>query len=142
MKGWSYFDKFRTVVDEYLPDMGEGETVATQTVTAVNRLIYKWYNDGDVYDNVNSPMTGWCNDLSDQANWLALMGHKLILDRIFCCYSDGDYEDILADLADEALDEKALLAMSAIPKVGSIYDCKGSYEYSDFDYEDDEEDCW
>lgn len=39
------------VIELYLPDRGEGKTKATQIVTAVNKLIYKWFNDGDVYDN-------------------------------------------------------------------------------------------
>ena len=51
MKEWSYFDKFETINDRYLPSQGEGETKATQVVTAVTKLVYKWYNDGDVYDN-------------------------------------------------------------------------------------------
>ena len=47
---WDYFDKFKDVVHKYLPTVGEGDTFATQIVTAINMLIYKWYNDGDVYD--------------------------------------------------------------------------------------------
>ena len=63
MKKWSYFNKFKELNNKYLPDMGEGETKATQVVTAVTKLVYKWYNDGDVYDNTYM-MKGWCNDLS------------------------------------------------------------------------------
>ena len=66
---WSYFDKFDGIIDKYLPTKGEGETKATQIVTAINKLIYKWYNDGDVFDNTYH-LEGWANDLSDYANWL------------------------------------------------------------------------
>ena len=50
---WIYYDliKFEELNKKYLPERGEGETKATQIVTALNKLIYKWYNDGDVFDN-------------------------------------------------------------------------------------------
>ena len=64
-----YFNKFKQINDSYLPDTGEGDTMATQICTAVNKLIYGWYNDGDVYDNTYM-IDGWCNDLSSYANWL------------------------------------------------------------------------
>ena len=67
---WGYYDKFDGLMDKYLPMHGEGETKATQIVTAVNKLVYKWYNDGDVFDNTLH-LEGWANDLSDYANWLA-----------------------------------------------------------------------
>ena len=82
---WDYFNIFHDINDKYLPDSGEGDNMATQTVTAVNKLVYKWYNDGDVYDNSTaSGLDGWGNDLSDYANWLAknIDGCKDILDRI------------------------------------------------------------
>ena len=66
---WDYFDKFEPIINKYMPDRGEGETMASQIVTAVNKLVYKWYNDGDVYDNTYI-LEGWANDLSDYANWL------------------------------------------------------------------------
>ena len=47
---WNYYDKYEDISDQYMPNMGEGETLASQLVTAVNKLIYKWYNDGDVFE--------------------------------------------------------------------------------------------
>lgn len=64
---WNYFDKFEAITVKYMPDYGEGETIASQAVTAVNKLIYKWYNDGDVFDNTKY-LEGWWNDLSSYAN--------------------------------------------------------------------------
>lgn len=136
------FEKYNEVVDRYLPLQGEGETIATQTVTAVTKLIYKWFNDGDVYDNVKSPMNGWANNLSSYANWLAFMGYKRTLDKIFDCYNGDEYEDILAELAEEALDEENLFAMDAIPKVGSIYDFDGDYKWIDLADQYEEEEDW
>ena len=39
------------LLDKYLPDEGEGKTMATQAVTAMCKIVYRWYNDGDVFDN-------------------------------------------------------------------------------------------
>ena len=45
---WGYFNKFEDTIDKYMPSSGEGETMASQIATAINKLVYKWYNDGDV----------------------------------------------------------------------------------------------
>ena len=140
---WEYFDKpeFNDVNATYLPDMGEGETMATQIVTAVNKLIYKWYNDGDVYDNTGS-LTGWANDLSSYANWLHQhTGADTILERIFKCRNDEDYENLLVDLADYTLRKEYLAAYANQPKLGTIYESYGPFEFIELS-EDDEEEDW
>lgn len=133
---WDYFDRFRDITDGYMPSSGEGETMASQIVTAVNKLVYKWYNDGDVYDNSNPAVEGWCNDLSSYANWLAqnIDGAKEILDRIFdLSYSDMNdgYEDILKDLANNCLDSNVINGYKDKPKDGSIYSCQGDYAFDE-----------
>lgn len=139
---WSYYRKFEGLLDKYVPDMGEGETMASQICTAVNKLVYKWYNDGDVYDNTHY-LSGWCNDLSSYANWLRYWasgdtGCDDILDRIYECYTADDYESLLKDLADCLLDEDWLPVMEKT-KVGSIYDFDGPFRFEE-QYDDDEED--
>ncbi|MCQ2113306.1 MAG: hypothetical protein MJY95_08215 [Bacteroidaceae bacterium] len=138
--GWNYFNKFDKVNEKYLPAYGEGETLAEQIVTAVNKLIYKWFNDGDVYDNVNSCMDGWCNDLSSYANWLHEYadGCDEILDEIFEIYTDRDYEFILAELADLTLNENYLSSYIE-EKIGTIYECYGPYEFNEYSDEDEYE---
>lgn len=136
--GWGYFDQFDKIADKYMPDEGEGETMASQIVTAVNKLIYKWFNDGDVYDNVNSCIESWCNDLSSYANWLHTNIPELssILENIYHMH-ENEYEGLLEDLANTALNEE-FLAKYNKPKTGSIYDCDGPFEFND-SFEDDEE---
>lgn len=137
---WSYFDKFNWADERYLPDRGEGETMATQIVTAVTKLVYKWYNDGDVFDN-QYRLCGWCNDLSSYANWLiANVPEKAsALNRIseICTY--GEYEMLLKDLVDATHDEKYLEEMNKKPKIGSIYECDGPFAFVDYEEEFDEE---
>lgn len=141
---WNYFDKFRPITDKYMPNSGEGETMASQIVTAINKLIYKWYNDGDIYDNSNpAGMMGGANNLSSYANWLAanVDGAKDILDNIFILSygDDSGYEDILRELADSYLTDEYLSRCEETPKTGSIYNCSGDYSFDEGrEFEDDD----
>lgn len=138
---WSEFDKFTRVIDMYMPATGEGDTKASQLVTAVNKIIYKWYNDGDVFDNTGA-MEGWANDLSSYANWLYkyIPISRSILDEIYDCFNDGEYEDLLYSLASATLDDEDVENLAEEPKEGSIYDCEGPFEY--VEPEDDDEEEW
>ena len=129
---WGFFDKFQNIIDKYMPSNGEGETKASQVVTAVNKLIYKWYNDGDVFDNTYH-LKGWWNDLSSYANWLYknVFESKHILTTIEEAETDAHYEYILKELAEKFLNKEFLQPLSEQEKVGTIYDCKGKFKYID-----------
>ena len=34
---WDYYNKFKDINEKYLPDEGEGDTLASQIVTAINK---------------------------------------------------------------------------------------------------------
>lgn len=140
---WSYYDneKFDVLNEKYLPIEGEGNTKATQIITAVNKLIYKWYNDGDVFDNTYI-LSGWANDLSSYANWLYKntdLGE--ILNKIQNCFSD-DYEDLLKELADKVFNAEYLEEQNKLEKVGTIYDCDGKFQFIEDDYDEEDEYDW
>lgn len=137
---WSYYDKdeFSKISDKYLPIKGDGNSMATQICTAVSKLVYKWYNDGDVFDNTYY-LDGWANDLSSYANWLFKNVPEVqdILYEIKNCYTDGDYEELLKRLADYCFREEYLDIMSCIAKQGSVYKCDGPFHFEDNDWEDE-----
>lgn len=54
----------KEICDKYLPVQWEWDTMATQFVTATCKLVYKYYNDGDRYDQAS------INDMSTYANWI------------------------------------------------------------------------
>lgn len=135
---WNYYDndKFEKVNDKYLPYKGEGATKAMQIVVAVNKLVYKYYNDGDVFDNTHY-LEGGANDLSSYANWLYHhTDTKHILDKVVHCMTDEEYEDLLKELADKLLNEEYLAEFSEVKKVESIYDCIGKFKFAE--YQEDE----
>lgn len=145
MVDWSYYDRPDIVAIDakYLPKRGEGKNKATQIVTAVNKLVYKWYNDGDVFDNTGA-LSGWANDLSSYANWLRKYTNAaMILDRIHKCFTEGDYEDLLQELTDSLFDMEYLDRMAELPAEDSIYEADGPYRFEErYDDDDDGEDDW
>lgn len=138
-KDWDYFDKFGGIIKRYMPIRGEGGTLASQAVTAVNKLVYKWYNDGDVFDNTYN-LKGWWNDISTYANWLQYYIPETsdILGRIRTINRDGEYEDLLADLANLVLDNDRIKELSKKPAEGSIYTKTGPYRYREYGELDDD----
>lgn len=145
---WSYYNKFGALESLYLPMRGEGENMATQIVTAVSKLVYKWYNDGDVFDNTHH-LRGWWNDLSSYANWLIEYTDKAdALYKIAFIKTNEEYEQLLKELTDATHDAEYLEEMAKKPKQGSIYECDGVFKFVDLEdeedeyYEEDEDDGW
>lgn len=136
---WSDFEEFNRALDTYMPSSGEGDTMASQVCTAVAKLIYKWFNDGDVFDNTHG-LEGWANDLSDYANWLYkyIPQSKMILERIYRCYTEDDYTSLLWDLAEATLDLEDVSALEDVPKKGSVYHCDGPFKFEEYSDEDDD----
>lgn len=124
---------------KYLPVEGEGNNRATQAVTAMTKLIYKWYNDGDVFDNTYC-LDGWCNDLSSFANWLAnytQLGN--VLSGISNCLSFDDYEWLLKRAAIKLFNEDVLKNLEKLDKIDSIYKAKGQFRFEDEHYDEEED---
>lgn len=135
-----YYSKFEKINDKYLPQQDQGDTMATQICTVINKLVYKWYNDGDVFDNTYA-LDGWCNDLSTFANWLYkyVPMSQPILDRIETITHESEYEFLLKDLSDAFLNETVLKGFEEFEAIGDIYECDGKFEFNDSYGEDDED---
>lgn len=139
-----YFDKFDPILDEYLPQSEQGNTMATQIVTAANRIIYGWFWNGDMISCFES------NDVTSPANWLYdyVPEMRKVLDSYPGQYTiDSKMNEFAKNLADVAFEEKLLSKYKDQPKIDNIY------EYSDggkdrgcfFEMdepEEDEDDYW
>ena len=49
-------NEFETLRDEYVPGIGMADTVGGEIIRAMDRLVYRWYNDGD------RPYNGYGNE--------------------------------------------------------------------------------
>ena len=58
--------------------------------------------------------------------------------NIYGMGDENDYETLLRELADTFLDKDFLAQAAKAEKQGSIYDCEGPFEFSEFDDEEDD----
>ncbi len=126
---WDEFSKDFPNSDEYLPPTGDGDSMGTQASTALCKLVYKWFNDGDVYDNTHG-MEGWANDISGCANWLwtNIPETREVLDRIESIGDDEDaYTDILYDLC--AIVDPMIPSLLDREKKGDAYNGRGPFNF-------------
>lgn len=115
------------LTDQYMPSRGQGENKAQQLVTATNKILYKWYNDGDTID-------GNGNDLTSYANWIEtnFKDTKPIFDAAEDIgYNDDDayITDVLIPLTKFTFNESLLSELEKQNSVGSIYNCDGRFVY-------------
>lgn len=144
---FNWYDKYQKVLDEYLPDYGQGENKLEQVVTCVNSIVYLWFNDGVVYDN------HWKDGLYDNsdnsactyANWLYYnTSRRSVLSDVFNCRSDKDYESLLKRICETYFSEDALRKMSSSFTgagfcKGDIYDCNEGRFSVEFVYDNEED---
>ena len=124
-----------SVLNAYLPACGEGKTRATQAVTAVIKLEYRWYNDGDVFDNTRNNLRNYGMDISSYANWLAkhIAGTGDILMGVYEADDEERYSKLLQELSDYVLDEERLAKLHQLPAIGTIYECEGTFRFVEND---------
>ena len=140
MINMSTSSKQQELIEKYLPPRGDGDNQATQAVTALCKLTYKWFNDGDVYDN-HYYLQGWANDISGSANWLYnnIPITQSLLMEIKYIHSEKEYEDLLDELENVVLKEELLAELEKKSKVGSAYSEHGPFSFDDSIDEEDED---
>lgn len=123
-------EKYTEMVDMYVPDIGEGETKASQIATAINFLAREWDINGDFWDDTHTPFRRGQNDVRNQANWLHSHTEAgKLLERIWD--ENADIDVILINVMDRCLGEAYLDKAYHMPKEGTIYHCDGPFRYKD-----------
>ena len=111
------------LIDKYLPEEGQGENKASQLVTATNKIIYGWYNNGDA-------ISGDGNDLTSYANWIDKYIKEPEIRKILKD-NDIDYDDtyylseIILPLIRFVFREDFLEGLASQEIEGDIYECNG-----------------
>ena len=114
---------YSILTDKYLPSKGQGENKASQLVTAANKIIYGWYNNGDT-------ISGDGNDLTSYANWIDQKIKepeiRKILKDDFIDYNDTYYlSEIILPLIKFVFREDFLEGLASQEVEGDIYECQG-----------------
>lgn len=96
-------ESLEKVRQELVPTMGRADTLEGETLRAFDRVVYRWYNDGDKYsENENDygyitvrPSVDWLFD-NALTNSIRVAAKLIKLDDL---PSDGEYEADLLELA-------------------------------------------
>ena len=97
-------DVLEALFDEFVPASGAADTVGGEIVRAINRIVYRWNNDGDQIgfdygiETVNS-------------SYEYLIENDIIVDKFddyrkdyYSNFSDSEYEDFLDQLMKQVID--------------------------------------
>ena len=126
-------DRNQPLYDKLVPGQGDAETVEGEMLRAINRIIYRYYNDGDEY------FRGYGIETAGPAHsFLVNANHpqRAAMKKIF---GDGtDYEQTIKDALDVILDYiESRQGEYTKNTLGGIFDYEPEFEEED-DYDDDD----
>lgn len=64
-------ESLEKVRQELVPTMGRADTLEGETLRAFDRVVYRWYNDGDRYTDQQAPRAKDWEDDEEEAEWYA-----------------------------------------------------------------------
>lgn len=125
--------------DQYVPVSGKAGTMGGELVRAVNRLLYRYYNDGDLvgedYGNetCNAPAR-FIDDMVDQDTVI-----PFIIEHLWAT-TDPEYEEWLCSLGDHMVAYLEVhCGLFTEPCTFDMWDWR---KPEDFDYDDEEDKEW
>jgi len=137
-------DRNEPLYDKLVPGQGDAETVEGEMLRAINRIVYRFYNDGDKY------FEGYGTETAGPAHsFLVNANHPLksAMIKLFDEPSgDNSYERMLKDVLDMILDYiESRQGKYTKNTLGGIFDYESEFEEEeedddDYDYYDDDDD--
>ena len=134
-------DRNEPLYDELVPVSGDAETLEGEMLRAINKIIYRYYNDGDkYYEGYGTETAGPAHSFLINANHpLKAMMNKLFREFV----SDSEYKKMLNDILKAILDHiESKQGEYTKNTLGGMFNYESEYEDDDEDYDDyyDEED--
>ena len=138
-------DRNEPLYDKLVPGQGDAETVEGEMLRAINRIVYRFYNDGDKY------FEGYGTETAGPAHsFLVNTNHPLksAMIKLFDEPSgDNSYERMLKDVLDMILDYiESRQGKYTKNTLGGIFDYEPEFEDMEeddddytYDYDDEEE---
>lgn len=140
-------DRNEPLYDKLVPGQGDAETVEGEMLRAINRIAYRFYNDGDKYfEYYGTETAGPAHSFLVNANHPLRSAMRKILDEPS---GDASYERMIKDALDMILDYiESRRGKYTKNTLGGIYDYEPEFEdeeeeddydnYDDYDEEDDD----
>ena len=78
--------------NDYMPPSGKADTLAGEIIRAMDRIVYRWYNDGDTVDEYGGSEYNHCKG----ANFFLMEhvpGFETLESKTLGFFSDNEYED-------------------------------------------------
>ncbi len=132
-------DRNEPLYDKLVPGQGDAETVEGEMLRAINRIVYRFYNDGDKY------FEGYGTETAGPAHsFLVNANHPLksAMIKLFDEPSgDNSYERMLKDVLDMILDHiESRQGKYTKNTLGGMFDYEPEFEEEDDDYDDYDDD--
>lgn len=127
-------DKFDELTEKYMPSSDNADTLAGELLRAANRIIYRYYNDGDMCDYGYGKET-----VNPAVRFLIAEGTpaiKLIAKRFFDFADNKQYKELLQKLADVVTEQIEKNNLTEVENTKDMWD----YADPDLDKDDEEED--
>lgn len=114
MSAWDKCIKLTEPLSEYIPDRGKADTIGGEMTRAVERIAYRWFNDGDnvgsfdMYDDYDIPsVTFAAAYILDEYSSFGSLGRKLkqvVEELVYNDYTTPEYERGIVRLCQVARD--------------------------------------
>ena len=132
--------------DKLVPGSGASETVEGELMRAINRLVYRWYNDGDKFwQGYGAETAGPAHSFLVNSNQIEFPLQSTLTSTFSKAVgaSDEAYERLIKFALEKVIDHvEATPEDDYIPLDREMFDFESEYEDEEEDYDDyyDEED--
>ena len=125
-------DRNEPLYDKLVAGMGKSETVEGEMLRAINRIAYRYYNDGDEY------MRGYGTETAGPAHSFLVNANHPLKSLVSTLFSKGtDYEQTIKDVLDAILDYIESRQGKYTPNnVGDMFDYEPEFEDDEYEEED------
>jgi len=130
-------DRNEPLYDKLVPGQGDAETIEGEMLRAINRIVYRFYNDGDKYfEGYGTETAGPAHSFLVNANHPLKSAMVKLFDEPS---GDNSYERMLKDVLDMILDYiESRQGKYTKNTLGGIFDYESEFEEEDDDYDDDD----
>jgi len=137
-------DRNEPLYDKLVPGQGDAETIEGEMLRAINRIVYRFYNDGDKYfEGYGTETAGPAHSFLVNANHPLKSAMVKLFDEPS---GDNSYERMLKDVLDMILDYiESRQGKYTKNTLGGMFNYEPEFEEEeedddDYDYYDDEDD--